>query len=119
MSKTKTKKGPLSNKEKSYIEQHYKSDSVDSIAEYLKRSSYMVDKFIKTLSFEVEIEDAEETPEPIKGQSADLFAKNKERGVVVMTEAASMDGDQSKTQRKEAANGIAPRYSKFIHKIKD
>jgi hypothetical protein len=115
---TTTKKGPLSQKEKTYIEKNYHSKTVVEIANKLHRTEYMVDKFIKTLSFSIKDDEPkeEETPKQITG---DLFAKNKERGVVVMTQTASMAGDESKSKRKEAANGISPRYTKNIHKIRD
>lgn len=119
----KTKKGPLSQKEKSYVSKNYKAKSVAVMAEHLKRSEYMVDKFVKTLSFE----NTEEVSKPSATQPAEqkqptsdhLFAKNEDRGVVVMTQAASMAADESKAKRKEATNEIVPRYKKYIHKIKD
>ena len=119
----KTKKGPLSQKEKSYVSKNYKAKSVTEMAGHLKRSEYMVDKFVKTLSFEntEEVsESAVDQPTEQKQSTSDhLFAKNEERGVVVMTQAASMAADESKAKRKESTSDIAPRYKKYIHKIKD
>ena len=119
----KTKKGPLSQKEKSYVSKNYKAKSVTEMAEYLKRSEYMVDKFVKTLSFEKTEEVSESTAsqpaEQKQPKSAHLFAKNEERGVVVMTQAASMAADESKAKRKESTSEIAPRYRKYIHTIKE
>jgi hypothetical protein len=117
------KKGPLSSKEKQYIERHYKAKTVDDISKRLKRSRFVVEKFIAGLSFERDEAGAdkqvEETQPKEDTQTQNLFARKKERGVVIMTESASMAGDDSRTKRKDAANGIAPRYSRFIHKIKD
>ena len=118
---TKTKKGPLSQKEKSFIKKNYHSKNAEELASSLKRSVYMVDKFVKTLSFEKE-ESIMKKPTPektIQHKADNLFAKNKERGVVVMTEAASMAADESKAKRKETLTEVAPRYRKYIHKIKE
>lgn len=132
---TKTKKGPLSQKEKSFIKKNYHSKTIEELSSSLKRSTYMIDKFVKTLSFEIEDSTTEEAaeaapelttekPTPIKPKakpptSDHLFAKNKERGVTVMTEAASMAADESKATRKESSSDVVPRYRKFIHTIKE
>lgn len=131
----KTKKGPLSQKEKSFIKKSYHSKTVEELSSSLKRSTYMVDKFVKTLSFENESPGIEETtpaapelttektepstPKNKPPTSDHLFAKNKERGVTVMTEAASMAADESKAARKESSGEVVPRYRKFIHTIKE
>jgi len=111
----KTKKGPLTKKEKNFIEENYKTQSVKSMAENLNRTVYMVDKCVKGMSFEQETE----TVEPVKKAMdvSNLYAKNTERGVTVGTEAASMAADESRS--KKAPPSTAPRYSKFIHRIKD
>ena len=47
-----------------------------------------------------------------------LFARKKERGVVVMTEAASIVSDENKNKRKNKVN-ISTRHEGSIHKIKE
>lgn len=112
------KKGPLSNKEKQYIEKNYKSKTTEQMAVKMKRSEHMVDKFIKTLSFanvldEPKNEEVVATPEVKGPKSGDLFARKEDRGVTIMTEAASIAGDESKSKVEPPK-----RYHKFIHKIK-
>lgn len=116
---TKVKKGPLSQKEKTYVNKNYKNKSVSEIAQHLKRSEHTVDKFVKTLSFENEATEKATTEKAKQSTSDHLFAKKEDRGVVVMTQAASMAADESKSKRKESTNTISPRYTKYIHKIKD
>lgn len=101
------KKGPLSNAEKQYISENVESTEIAVIATSLDRSVSIVQKYVDS-----------STPkkEPI-AQTAKLFARNKERGVTIMTENASMASDETKAKRKEAANGV-PRYQKHIHTIK-
>jgi hypothetical protein len=103
------KKGPLSNAEKKYIDEN-NSEEVNVIATSLDRSTSLVQKYIDAT--------ASTKPEKLKGQTGKMFARNEERGVTVMTQNASMASDETKGERKEAANGV-PRYQKFIHKIKD
>ena len=110
------KKGRLSNKEKDFITTNYKSKSVKFIASKLNRSQFVVDKFIQKLSFNV---DENKTQEKTTTTSGDLFARNKERGVVVMTEGASMAADESKKKKSPTDVNVSPRYRKHIHKIKD
>lgn len=112
------KKGPLSNKEKQYIEKNYKSKTTEQMAVKMKRSEHMVDKFIKTLSFtnvldEPKNEEVVATPEVKGPKPGDLFARKEDRGVTIMTEAASIAGDESKSKAQPPK-----RYHKFIHKIK-
>jgi hypothetical protein len=103
------KKGPLSNAEKKYINEN-SSEEINVIATSLDRSTSLVQKYIDSST--------QAKPEKPKGNVGKMFARNEERGVTVMTQNASMASDETKTQRKEAANGV-PRYQKFIHKIKD
>jgi hypothetical protein len=84
------KKGPLSKKEKQYIEKNYKSKSIEQMATRMKRSEHMVDKFVKT---------------------------KEDRGVTIMTEAASIASDDSK--KNNNSTSTPQRYHKFIHRIKD
>ena len=117
------KKGPLSKKEKQYIEKNYKSKSIDQMATRMKRSEHMVDKFVKTLDFKVEENDDTKenpaaTPPVFKGPvPGDLFARKEDRGVTIMTEAASIASDDSK--KNNNSTSTPQRYNKFIHRIKD
>ena len=102
------KKGPLSNKEKDFIKDNLVKfkDNMDGLAAELGRSASVVEKFVKTLP------EQSNTAE----SASSLYAKNKERGVTVMTEAASMAGDESKKSRKSQN---PTRYTQYIHKIKE
>lgn len=75
------KKGPLSKKDKEYIDAH-KNMSVEDLSKKLDRSINSVSAYVKVDN---------NTPSDLN-----LFARNKDRGVVVMTEAASMSSDQNK-----------------------
>ena len=115
------KKGPLSKKEKRIIEQDYKDHSVATISQKLDRSIHMIEKHIMKMGF------TREEPKKDGGASGgkaptsgELFARNKERGVTIMTKEASMAADDNKGLRKEAANGHnSERYSRFLHIIKE
>ena len=96
------KKGPLSNKEKQFIDSN-KSMSVEKVADKLKRSVEVVSRYIST-------RDEEET-----SPTHDLFARKPDRGVTVMTEAASMTSDENKSKREATS---PKRYQRIIHKIK-
>ena len=102
------KKGPLSNKEKDFITENLPTfkQNIEKLAEKMERSHSIVSKFVDSL----------EKQEKPKGKTAELFAKKEERGVTVMTESASMAGDESKQGRKSQTPA---RYRQFIHKIKD
>lgn len=126
------KKGPLSKSEKKYISENVDETAVTVMATSLDRSTSIVQKYVDTLSTSAkrflgtpETSVATTKKEPVEqttkkeptGQTSNLFARNKERGVTIMTENASMAADESKAKRKEAANGV-PRYKKHIHTIK-
>lgn len=98
------KRGPLSNKEKKFIDSN-KSMSVQEVAAKLERSTTVVSKY-------VEIRQDEETT-----STHDLFVRKEERGVTVMTEAASMTADENRSKRKNASS--PQRYKGVIHKIKE
>ena len=98
------KKGPLSNKEKDFIQENAKSFSdLQSLADKMDRSTAIIEKFLQNSS---DVEDVSR-----------LFARKEDRGVTVMTQAASMAGDQNKSDR--AAVQAPQRYRKYIHKIKE
>jgi predicted transcriptional regulator len=97
------KKGPLSNKEKQFIDSNT-SMSVQEVATKLERSVSVVSKYIEKQK------DEETTP------THDLFARKEDRGVTVMTEAASMTADENRDKR---AASSPKRYKGVIHKIKE
>lgn len=125
------KKGPLSKAEKKYIETNYQGTSVSNMAGDLNRSEHMVEKHVMKMKFESVEVVADETVDegagggradevPVEPPASRLMARNTERGVVIMTKEASMAGDESKANRKEAANGTSSkRMSRFIHVIKE
>jgi|MDSZ01.2.fsa_nt_gb hypothetical protein len=95
------KKGPLSNKEKSFIDDNNNME-LEDIAEKLDRSVSVITKYIKSTDVDT----------PTHG----LFARKKDRGVTVMTESASSQGDENKQKRKPTP---PKRYTGIIHKIKE
>ena len=95
------KKGPLSNKEKDFIDSNPSMDTED-MAKELDRSVSVVSKYIK-----IKKEDT---------KTHELFARKKERGVTVMTEAASSHADENKESRK---SNTPRRYTGVIHTIKE
>tara|TARA_B100000929_G_C15312395_1_gene354318 strand:- start:341 stop:658 length:318 start_codon:yes stop_codon:yes gene_type:complete len=102
------KKGPLSQKEKEYITKNFSgfTGKIDELADKMSRSKSIVQKFIDTLE--------EELTKTTNASS--LYAGNKERGVTVMTESASMAADESKADK---TSETPARYRQFIHKIKE
>ena len=93
------KKGPLSKQEKEFIDNNQSMDIKD-ISNKLDRSEKVLSKYMAI----------SESPKP------NLFATRPERGVVIMTENASMAADE--TRNKRAA--VSKRYQDgVIHKIKD
>ena len=97
------KRGPLSNKEKQFIDSNT-SMSVQEVATKLERSVSVVSKY-------VEIQKDKET-----SPTHSLFARKEDRGVTVMTEAASMTADENRDKR---AASSPKRYGSVIHKIKE
>lgn len=96
------KKGPLSKKEKEFISNNI-SMSVEDLASKLDRSDAVVSKYTKTIKDKT-------TP------THNLFARKEERGVTVMTEAASMVSDDNKKVRKPE---MPARHRGAIHKIRE
>tara|TARA_Y100001951_G_C11165503_1_gene197233 strand:+ start:16 stop:315 length:300 start_codon:yes stop_codon:yes gene_type:complete len=97
------KKGPLSNKEKQFIADN-PSMQPEDIATELGRSLKVIAKYVEIKSPEKE------------SAAHELFARKADRGVTVMTEAASMAGDESKSNRTTSS---PKRYEGAIHKIKE
>lgn len=124
------KKGPLSKTEKEIISSMFLTgDDVGTIADATKRSKNVVVKYINSMETtevaEVEIENSssevsEESTNPLKGKTGKMFARKEDYGVVAMTEAASVMGDETRPERV-AKNGhqSPPRYHRHIHKIKE
>jgi hypothetical protein len=98
------KKGPLSNEEKQFVTDNISQfDNVENLADKMDRSVGILQRFIETLT-------------PKGADVGKLFARNEERGVTVMTEAASMASDKNKEERTP----VSPdRFKQFIHKIKE
>ena len=105
------KKGPLSQKEKEHITKNFSdfTGKIDELADKMSRSKSIVQKFIDTL---------EEEPTKTTDASS-LYAGNKERGVTVMTESASIAADESKADKTGDPSETPARYRQFIHKIKE
>lgn len=100
------KKGPLSKVEKELIDNSKEKD-ITKIAKSLGRTSTIIETYI---SSKKEIKDT--TIE--KYDSMNLYARKKDRGVVVMTESASSDADKNKKKPQ-----LPRRYQSIIHKIKE
>ena len=99
------KKGPLSNEEKDFVRSNAKDFSrIEELASKMDRSVFILTKFLAGV--------AKETTQDISS----LFARKEERGVTVMTEAASIASDENK-EKKDVQS--PPRYRKYIHKIKE
>ena len=99
------KKGPLSNEEKDFVRSNAKDfSSIEELASKMDRSVFILTKFLAGV--------AKETTQDISS----LFARKEERGVTVMTEAASIASDENK-EKKDVQS--PPRYRKYIHKIKE
>jgi len=99
------KKGPLSNEERDFIRANAKDfSSVEELASKMDRSTSILTKFLAGI--------AKETTQDVSS----LFARKEERGVTVMTQAASIASDENK-EKKDVQS--PPRYRKYIHKIKE
>lgn len=95
------KKGPLSNKEKEFIQQN-SSNSIDELSKTMNRSTSIIESYL------VKISDS-------SGHAHSLYARKIDRGVTVMTEEASTASDENKTKPLSAPK----RYTNVIHKIKE
>ena len=127
-----TKKGPLSKSEKSYIEEN-QSLPIDQIAENLDRSQKSVGNYLGKLDKQEPVKESSDKPSvsvSIKGatdeaegfqvpKAGELMARNEKYGSVVMTENASMAGDETKEERLPEKVNVAPRHRGSIHKIKE
>ena len=110
-----TKRGPLSQEEKDMILRSKKD--AEYLGKKLKRSPESVQKFLDTLPSETKEESSQSEPEETLTSSA--LARNKKYGAVIMTENASMIGDESRKRRAEKGRSpVSSRYKNAIHVIK-
>ena len=91
-----TKKGPLGKAEKFYIENHIDL-SIDVLCKDLDRAKSTVNKFLKTLPAAATQEPESSTKKPPTATMSQ-FARN-DKGSVVMTENASVMGDEHRGKR--------------------
>jgi hypothetical protein len=99
------RKGRLTLEEMAYLDKNCDMD-IDKLCKKLKRTKETVMGYL-----EVE-EKVEPAPEPKRESYVkELFAKKEDRGVVVMTEAASMYMDERKKHHKNNLD------QSFIHKF--
>jgi len=105
------KKGPLSTKDKKFIDKNL-SMEIDALAARLDRSISSVEKYLSSKDEGVKSEPKQEQ----QNTSGNLFARNKDHGVVVMTEAASMAADESKKINNSSLD--SRKYRNVIHTIK-
>jgi hypothetical protein len=103
------KKGPLSNKDKEFIEDNLNL-SVSKLAEKLERSENSIEQYCSFLK--------SETPKEIKDtHTMSMYGRNKKYGVVIMTENASMQADESKSKSKNIYD--TRKYRGAIHRIRE
>tara|TARA_R110002020_G_scaffold846_5_gene4199 strand:+ start:552 stop:881 length:330 start_codon:yes stop_codon:yes gene_type:complete len=103
-------KGPLTKVEKFYIDNN-KDKKVEELAEDLSRTEKAIKKHLDTVAT------SNETNHIAKAKSdsptaADMMIKNERYGVSIMTQEASMSGDESKSKSSK----LNPN---FVHKMKD
>ena len=103
------KKGPLSKEDKAFIDSN--SDmSAEDLSKKLKRSKSSVEKYVATLN-----KRTTKTKTTEENSDMNLFARKEDRGVVVMTEAASMSADSSKSNSSSLkANRYRMLFIKFV-----
>ena len=106
------KKGPLSTKDKKFIDKNL-SMEIDALAARLDRSISSVEKYLSSKDEGVKSEPKQQQQQNTSGN---LFARNKDHGVVVMTEAASMAADESKKINNSSLD--SRKYRNVIHTIK-
>jgi hypothetical protein len=115
----KNKKGPLSKAEKTQIDDMLRhGDGLTTISDATNRSEKVITKFIDSREA-VEQSTTNIKVETPKIQTSEMFARNKESGVVTMTEAASAQGDATRPERILNRHQSPPRYHRHIHKIKE
>lgn len=120
MTKQTTKRGPLSEEERSYIDKN-KSKTVAFLAKKLNRGEKSISQYLSKMenveenSQNAEPETPANTPESF---AMSLMAKNEKYGAVIMTQNASMLSDDSRKARVEKGrNPVSSRYKTSIHII--
>jgi hypothetical protein len=120
MKKQPANTGSLDKVQKFYIA-HHKSRDIKTLAADVKSSVKVVRAYINGLEKRAqrkaaEVAAAEAAKPPDKGvqsiRADDLMNRNKKRGAVVMTEAASQLGDATR------ANRMSPRLAQNVQKIR-
>lgn len=103
------RKGPLSKSEKEFISANTNM-TLTELATKLERSEKIIAAYLKTIT----------TTPPSSDDTTvsdmNLYARNKDRGVVVMTESASMAADEKKTKLDMYSSR---KYRDIIHKIRE
>jgi hypothetical protein len=102
------RKGPLSKADKEFIDANRSNMTLVELASKLQRSDKVVETYLKTLTPTTDTNNV--------GSDINLYARNKERGVVVMTESASMSADEKKTKLDVYSSR---KYRDVIHKIRE
>ena len=97
------KKGPLSNDEKEYLTEN-SHKNIDLLSKNLDRSKKIISKFLQA---------AEQKQQPVSNVS-NLIARDKEKGITIMTESASIESDATRRKPKQPK-----RYEGCIHTIKE
>lgn len=107
MTKKKMAVGPLTNKEKEYINK-YKDKGVEYLAKKLSRRVEAIERFLNPQEKPVKVKQTPKTQESFIMNN--LLAKRSSHNVVVMTEAASSYMDSRKSKRSSK-----PKDNSFIH----
>jgi hypothetical protein len=115
------KKGRLSKKEQEYISKNQDYITPETIAEKMNRSVGVVSRYIEKLRLDKPAKETvakEVEPQPATVEktfkAGTLFARNKKQGVTVMTEAASIKGDNARDVNRSQPT----RQKGMIHIIK-
>jgi len=109
MTKKKMAVGPLTNKEKEYINKN-KDKGLEFIAKKLGRRVEAIDRFLNGPKEPVKETKPVDPKDPNAFIVNNLLAKREGYNVVVMTESASMYMDEKRKQRNNK-----PKDSSFIH----
>jgi hypothetical protein len=109
------KRGPLSQKDKEYLEKNKDKDAL-SLSKKLKRNEDSIQKYLDELKTEPAIESTIEPPKETILSSN--LTRNKKYGAVIMTENASMISDEIRKNKILKGTPISGRYKNAIHIIK-
>ena len=106
------KRGPLSQKDKEYLEKNKDKDAL-SLSKKLKRNEDSIQKYLDELKTEPAIESIIEPPKETILSSN--LTRNKKYGAVIMTENASMISDEIRKKKILKGTPISGRYKNAIH----